>query len=168
MAPHNNYRCKGNDKWVSIAIGSDEEWRGFCKALGNPPWTAVEKFITVKNRLANQDELDRLITEWTINFTHYEVTEILQKAGVAAAPCLDMGERFQDPHFGAREAYVTVDHPMVGTEWVAGIPTKLSKTPGKVYCSAPLLGQHNDYIFKQLLEFSDEDMRELINEGVIG
>lgn len=167
MAPHNCYRCKGEDKWVSIAVGNEEEWHSLCQAMGNPPWTADEKFADMYRRLRNQEELDKLIATWTINYSAYEVTEILQRFRVAAAPCLGAGERFANSHFNKRETYLTIDHPAVETEWVAGIPWKMAETPGKVYRPAPLLGQHNDYVFKDLLGMSDQEIDELTDEDVI-
>ena len=86
MAPHNCYRCKGEDKWISIAVGSDDEWKRFCQAIGQPEWTKDEKFATMLSRHNNREELDKKVTEWTIDREHYEVMKILQSAGVAAMP----------------------------------------------------------------------------------
>ena len=81
MAPHNCYRCKGEDKWISIAVATDEEWAALCQVMGNPEWTKGERFLTASARWQNQEELDRLIQQWTSNYSHYEVMEMLQAAG---------------------------------------------------------------------------------------
>jgi len=167
MAPHNNYPCKGDDKWVSIAVKTDEEWRSFCDAIGNPPWTQDTRLGDGLDRLRNQDELDRLISAWTIEFTYYEVMDNLQKAGVAAAPCLDLSERFSDPHFEERETHLQVEHPATGGDIIAGIPFKLSETPCEVRRPAPLLGQHNEYVFGELLGKTREEIAQLIEDKVI-
>ena len=167
MAPHNNYRCQGEDKWVSIAIKTEEEWQSFCQAMGNPPWTKEERFADRYKRMQNQEELDKFISQWTINYSHYEVMEILQKAGVAAVPCLDVEERFFDPHFNEREAYITIEHPVTGTDFVANLPWKMSRTPGGIRRSAPMLGGHNDYVFGKLLNMSQEEIAELVEEKVL-
>ena len=117
-------------------------------------------------RLHNQDELDKFVTEWTKDFTHYEVTEILQRAGVPTAPCLDIEERFLDPHMMEREVYAAVDHPAVGSEWVAGVPLKLSETLVKVRNPAPTLGQHNNYVFRELLGMTEDEIGHLDKNGV--
>ncbi len=88
MAPHGYYPCKGEGQWVSIAVKTEEEWRNFCQALENPPWTEEERFGDRYSRLLNQDALDELVGQWTGNYSPHEVTEILQQAGVAAAPFL--------------------------------------------------------------------------------
>ena len=167
MAPHNNYPCKGDDKWVSIAVETDEEWRSFCDAIGNPPWTQDTRLGDGLDRLRNQDELDRLISAWTIEFTYYEVMDNLQKAGVAAAPCLDLSERFSDPHFEERQTHLQVDHSATGGDIIAGIPFKLSETPCEVRRPAPLLGQHNDYVLGELLGKTREEIAKLVEDEVI-
>jgi benzylsuccinate CoA-transferase BbsF subunit len=167
MAPHNNYSCLGENRWVSIAVDTEEEWRGFCDAMGNPPWVREKRFSDKFNRLKNQDELDKLISDWTLSHSNYEVMDILQKAGVAAAPCLDLTERFSDPHFAEREVHLQVEHPATGVDIIAGIPFKLSVTPGAVRRPAPMLGQHNDYVFRELLGKSESEMAQLVEEKVI-
>lgn len=167
MAPHNNYPCKGDDKWISIAVETDEEWRSFCDAIGSPPWAEDVRFRDRFNRLRNQDELDRLVSGWTVGFTYYEVMDILQKAGVAAAPCLDLTERFSDPHFEERGTHLQVEHPATGVDIIAGVPFRLSETPGAVRQPAPLLGEHNEYVFGKLLGKTREEIAQLIKDKVI-
>ena len=167
MAPHNNYCCQGEDRWVSIAVNTEEEWLRFCDAMGNPPWVKEKRFSDKFNRQRNLEELDRLISAWTINLSNYDVMDILQRAGVAAAPCLDLTERFSDPHFAARETHLQVEHPATGVDIIAGIPFKLSATPGEVRRPAPMLGQHNDYVFRELLGRSDSEIAQFIEEKVI-
>lgn len=166
MAPHNNYRCKGDDKWVSIAVKTEDEWQGFCQAMGNPSWTKEEKFADRYRRLQNQEALDELINQWTVNYTDYEVMEMLQKVGVAAAPCLDTEGRFFDPHFKERGLCIEMEHPATGVDWIAGVSWKLGKTPAEVH-RAPLLGEHNDYVFGELLGLSTEEITSLKEEGVL-
>jgi len=81
MAPHGCYGCKGDDKWVAIAISTNAEWGALCRVMGNPGWTKEERFSDQFNRSQNQDELDKLIAGWTKNFTHYEVMHKLQEVG---------------------------------------------------------------------------------------
>ena len=167
MAPHNNYPCLGEDRWVSIAVDTEEEWRSFCTAIGNPPWVKEKRFSDKFNRQRNLEELDRLVSAWTINLSNYEVMDILQKAGVAATPCLDLMERFSDPHYAERGTHLQVEHPATGIDIIAGIPFKLSGTPGEVRRHAPMLGQHNDYVFRELLGKPESEIAQLIEEKVI-
>ena len=79
MAPHNCYRCRGEDRWVSIAVGTEQEWAALCRAMGDPEWTKEGKFRDGYQRWQNQEELDRRVTEWTSNYTAEEVTEKLRE-----------------------------------------------------------------------------------------
>lgn len=167
MAPHNCYPCQGEDKWVSIAIATEEEWQGFCDALGNPPWTREEKFSDAYRRWQNQEDLDQLIGEWTINQTHYEVTERLQKAGVAAMPSFNGTELFQDPHLKERGFATEVTHPAIGKRIVVAPPWRFSTTPARISHSGPLLGEHNEYVLGDLLGMPKEEITKLEEEGVI-
>lgn len=167
MAVHNNYRCEGEDKWVSIAILTEEEWEAFCRAIGNPPWTKVEDFADSNKRLANRKKLDGLISEWTITKTPNEVMEILQREGVAATPCEDTEDRFFDQHFQERQILVDVEHPATGVDWIPNVICRLSETPGGIRRPAPLLGEHNDYVFGDLLGLSKDEIERLIQDKII-
>jgi len=166
MAPHNFYRCLGEDKWVSIAIATDEEWRRFCHALGHPSWANDEKFSDQLSRWRNQEELDGLVEAWTINHTHYEVMEILQRVGVAAMPAFNGEEIYYNPQLRQRGFLVEVDHPEVGKRVMPGVSMKLSETPGGIRGPAPLLGEHNHYVFGELLGMSPKEIAELEQQGV--
>ena len=167
MAPHGCFRCRGDDEWIAIAVSSDEEWRAFCDAVGKPEWTSDERFRDGLNRWKNQDELDRLIQEWTKNHAHYEVTQILQKAGVMAGPTLTVEEVVQDRHLKERGFHLEIDQPGLGTWCLAALPWKLSDTPSGNYEHAPELGEHNEYVFRGLLSMSEEEMAQLQEEQVI-
>ena len=167
MAPHNNYHCKGEDKWVSIAVKTEEDWRSFCTAIGNPSWTTDARFSDRYSRLANQVEMDEFICQWTVNHTPHEVTVILQKAGVAAAPVMNVEDHFVDPHFAERQIYAEIDQPMVGAETIPSLPWKLSETPGGIRRGAPMLGEHNSYIFGELLGLSQDEINQLTEEKVL-
>jgi len=167
MAPHNNYPCQGEDKWISIAIYTEEEWQAFCKVIGNPPWTENNDFADAYKRKMNREKLDKLISDWTATKTPTDIMEILQKAGVAATACEDTEDRFFDPHFEARQVLVEVDHPATGTDWIPSLVCKLSETPGTIQRPAPRLGEHNDYVFGELLGVGKDALHQLVEEKVI-
>ena len=167
MVPHNLYRCKGEDKWVSIAIKTEEEWRSFCQAIGKPDWVKDERFSDKFKRMNNVDHLDKLITEWTVNYTPYEVMDMLQEVSVAAVPHMGPNERFHDRHYQERETYVYVDHPVTGSDAIYNQTWKMSETPGRIHRAAPLLGEHNNYVFGELLHLSADEIAQLVEERVI-
>jgi len=167
MAPHNAYKCRGDLEWVTIAVADDLEWEALCTAMGNPEWASDPKFSDIDNRWQNQEELDSHIEAWTKNYNYYEITEILQKVSVAAFPVLSNRGLVEDPHLIDREFFEEWDHPEIGRKKYDGILWKMSKTPGKIRRHAPLIGQHNNYVFGELLGLSQKKIDKLIEEKVI-
>ena len=107
------------------------------------------------------------VSEWTSPLPAPEITELLQAHGVAAMPVMNIADQFADPHLSERQFYVDIDHPHVGAELIYGMPWRLSDTPGQIRTSAPLLGQHNDYILGQVLGLSAENLAALESQGVV-
>jgi len=167
MAPHNCYPCLGEDRWVSIAVATDEEWQALCQAMGRLELAEDERFCDAYMRWQNQEELDRLIEQWTRNYTSYEVMHLLQAAGVAAVPSFDGQDMFTDPHLNERQAFQMVEHPGVGSCVMLSPPWQLSATPARITRHAPLLGEHNSYIFGELLGLSSDEIARLEAEGVL-
>ena len=161
FAPHNNYPCAGEKEFVSIAVATDAEWQGFCRALDDPAWTTDSRFASKYGRLQHVAELDRQVTAWTQQNTAQEITDLLQRHGVAAMPVMNIEDQFIDPHLQERQVYVEVEHPHVGIEWLYGLLGIFSDTPGGVRTPAPLMGQHNGFVFQQLLGLSAEELQRL-------
>lgn len=167
MSPHNCYRCRDEDDWVSIAISTDEEWGKFCAVVGDPALIMNEKFSDTYSRWKNQEELDKLIEGWTKNFTSIEVMEKLQQEGVAAMPSFSTKDLYLSPHLKERNVWLKVDHPVLGEQTVVGPPWKLSVTPAKITRHGPLLGEHNEYVFGELLGIRRKEIEKLRQEEVI-
>ena len=167
FAPHNNYPCADEDAWVSIAVGSETEWRALVDVLGREELNTDPRFCEPSSRWQNRRALDTIVAEWTRGRTPEEATDLLQSAGVAAMPVMNIADQFADPHLNARDTYVEIDHPHVGAEMLYGVPWLFSKTPGSVRRPAPLLGQHNDYVLTELLGMDDATVRRLSDEQVV-
>jgi crotonobetainyl-CoA:carnitine CoA-transferase CaiB-like acyl-CoA transferase len=167
MAPHGVYRCHGDDAWVSIAIGSEEEWLGLVRTLGNPAWAGDAKFGDAYQRWLHQDELDRHLEAWTVQLSPQEVTRRLQREGVAAFPSLSADQLTSDPHLLARDAFPTVEHPDKGRQRAVAPPWRLSETPARVDRWTPDLGEHNMQVFHGLLGLSLEEVKALQAARVI-
>jgi len=167
MAPHNVYRCKGEDKWISIAVATEQEWRGLYTALNMPELATDDRFNDSYLRWQNQEVLDSMVEEWTRSRTAQEVFEILQKAGVAAMPCHNAEELCNDPHLQSRHLFTKVKHPVAGDLFAVGAPWKFSRSEVEVYRHAPVLGEHELYVYHDLLGLSEEEVRELQKEKVL-
>ncbi len=167
MAPHNVYRCKGDDKWISIAVGTDEEWKKLCRVMGDPEWCRRPEYEDSFGRHKNRHEIDKKISEWTVNFEHVELMKILQEAGVAAMPSFDAEEILENPHTKARGLFTTVEHPKIGEQVVMGPAWKFSETPAKVTKAGPLMGENNEEIFCDLLKMPKDQFEKLKEEKII-
>jgi len=166
MVPHNVYRCQGEDKWVAIAVETDEEWHSLCQVIGHPQWLDDERFRDRRSRKAHEQELDVLLTAWTQERTQTEIMSRLQNAGVAATPVYDTESLIADPQFQHREYLVSPGHPVTGNHPVAGIPGKYSAIEPR-YTPAPCLGQDNEDVCRNLLGLSRDEIARLQEEKVM-
>jgi benzylsuccinate CoA-transferase BbsF subunit len=167
-APHNAYRCRGEDRWCTIAVFTDQEWQSFCRVIGSPEWTRDTRFMTLSGRKKNEAEMDRHIEAWTVQRSAEEAMAALQNAGVAAG-VVETGEDLldHDPQFKHRHTFTELDHPDGGRyRTQAGPHFLLSKTPFDVK-RAPRLGEHNEHVFKGILGLSDAEFAGLVKAGVI-
>jgi len=171
MSPHGCYLCRGDDRWITIAVATDEEWQAVCRVLGQNGWAADPRFEDSLSRWKNRDELDALIGTVTSTWDAHELMHALQKDGVAAGAVLDSKDLLFDPHLGQRNFYeVVTHHESTGIPPLpyAGRPWKLSKTPAVNSQPAPLMGEHNNLVLSGLLGKTAEEMAELEEAGIIG
>ncbi|MCB2074574.1 MAG: CoA transferase [Novosphingobium sp.] len=168
MAPHGVYPAKGEDRWISIAVRSDEEWRALAGLIGGETLIADARFSGVASRLANAAELDRIVSEWTATQDANEASERLQQAGVAAHASWTTPEIAADPHLHARKAIVDVAEPDGTIRAAVGVPMRLSKGEEiGIHRGTPKLGEHEDYVYGELLGLTDARRRELEDAEVI-
>ena len=162
------YPCKGDDRWVTITLFDDKDWAAFVQALGNPDWCREDRFADAISRYRHHDELDRHIAQWTEQIESYDVMRLLQSVGVAAGPVMDQRDAYEDPHLNEREVFEEVYQEDTGTHRYPGAPYKMSETPIKIRRGPLRLGEDNEYIYKTLLDCSDEEYAELEAQGHIG
>jgi benzylsuccinate CoA-transferase BbsF subunit len=165
-APHGVYPCQGDDRWCTVAVASDEEWISMCREMGKSEYIEDPRFITLADRKKNEDELNKLVGEWTINLAPEEVMERLQKAGVPAGVVKNVADMIDDPQLRKRNIYWPMEHSEMGMFTHLGESFQLSKTPSKAYSPSPLLGEHTEYVCTRLLGMSDEEFIDLMQKGV--
>ena len=168
MVPHSCYRCKGNDKWITISVSSDKEWASLCRVLGNPKWSNDDRFDTTLKRWHHQDEINKLIAVWTIDHNQYDAMKILQTAGVPAGAVLGVPEVCEEPHLKERGFFVNITHREAGTNKYPGMFFRYSGTPAPVRIPPNCLGEHNDYVYGKLLGMTKEEIALLEEEDIIG
>ena len=167
FAPHGCYRCRGEDKWVAISVSSDEEWKSFCQALGAPAWTQSDRFSTQEGRRDNHDEMDVNISQWTADKDYKEVMHLLQSRGIAAGAVFTNQDVAEDPHLKQRGYIWDVPHPSAGIQQFLGAPFQMSRTPVALHRPAPMLGEHNEYVVKDLLGMTPAEADRLQEAGLM-
>lgn len=165
-APHGLFRCAGEDRWVSIAVATDEEWRALA-AVVEPSWVDDPRLATAAGRKCHEDEIEEALGRYCGSRSREEVTEALQRAGVAAFPAFDARDIHDDPHLAARGFFVELPHPEVGVRRHLGIPYRLHATPLSVRRAAPCLGQDTDEVLRRVLGYGEDRIRALRAAGVL-
>ncbi len=165
-APHGAYNCKGEDRWVAITVLTDQEWDGFCEAIGSPEWTRDTRFNTLDSRIKNSDELDAYVNEWTSNYTPEEVMTVLQSRGVAAGFVATAQDSEADSQLKAYDFFREIEHPYLGKQKFFHPPGfTLSEATAEVHRPV-LLGEHTEYICKEILGIPDDEFTRMQQEGV--
>jgi crotonobetainyl-CoA:carnitine CoA-transferase CaiB-like acyl-CoA transferase len=165
-APHGAYSCKGEDRWCAIAVFTDKEWEAMRQVMGSPPWAEDDKFATLLNRKSNEEELDSLIEQWTINYSAEEVMNRLQQAGISAGVVETAEDLHSDPQLKYRHHFWVLEHQEIGESTYDSMGSQLSKTPTELHKAAHTLGEDNYYVYTQALGLSDGKFVELLEEGV--
>ena len=166
MAPHNLYPCWGVDRWLAIAVETDEEFAALARVMEKPELADDPRFATAAARKRNEAELDAIISEWTRLRDRDLMARQLGEAGVAAAPSRDARDLMRDPHLRARGVFAELDHPETGPRDFVGLPWQMSGCQPALKRS-PLLGEHNDYVFGQLLGLDEAEIARLKKSGII-
>jgi benzylsuccinate CoA-transferase BbsF subunit len=165
-APHGVYRCQGEDRWCAIAVLNDEEWKSFCKVIVKPELAEDPRFQTSPDRIKNRDELDRIVSEWTVHFPAEEVMVRLQSVGVPAGVVKNGADIYNDPQLRHRNYFWELKHPEMGPFTHLGQSFGLSKTPARARMPSPCLGEHTESICKECLKMSDEEFADLLERDV--
>ncbi|MCH8801848.1 MAG: CoA transferase [Chloroflexi bacterium] len=167
-APHNVFRCQGEENWVAISVDGDSQFQALAQAAGSPGWADDSRFATSEARLRHQDELDLLIENWTKGLQAPDVVERLQVVGVPAGPVLDSAQVLADPHMIDRGFVQSPNHPEVGPRPMGAFAWGVDGGRPGIAGSAPLLGEHNRRVIQELLQVPDHEFKRLMEQGVIG
>jgi crotonobetainyl-CoA:carnitine CoA-transferase CaiB-like acyl-CoA transferase len=171
-SPHGAYRCLGEDNWIAISVQTDPQWQGLTEVLGSPQWALDARFAEAAGRKANEDELDRQLASCTMLEERYTLMTRLQARGIPAGVVQKAPDRFDhDPQLRARGYYVDLPHSEIGTWPIEGFPAALSRSPadvgGLTGRAAPKLGEDNDYVYRELLGLTADELAALKQEDVI-
>jgi crotonobetainyl-CoA:carnitine CoA-transferase CaiB-like acyl-CoA transferase len=173
-APHGVYPCRPGaepedpDRWLAIAVETDAQFRALCAAMARPELARNRRFATAVARWRNQDALDAEIASWTCDQDVTALFRRLQDAGVPAGPVLSDRAAHDDPALAARGFFHTVTHPHAGTHPYPGFPYRFTEIPLAFRRPPCSLGEHNAYVYRDLLGYPEAEIARLTAEGHIG
>jgi crotonobetainyl-CoA:carnitine CoA-transferase CaiB-like acyl-CoA transferase len=166
MAPHGCYPCDGGD-WISIAVAEDAEWRALCDVLDRRGLAEDPRFASAAARLANVAALDEQLSAATRGRSADQIAAHLRVRGVPAFKSQNSLDLVTDEHLWAREFYRLVSDAASGSRPIVGAPWRFSESQASITRGAPKLGEHNAYVYCDLLGISRERLDRLVREGVV-
>lgn len=155
------------DRWIAISVEGDDQWASFVKAIGSPSWGSDPRFATNDGRSEHRTEIDNLIGSVTAQQDDYELMHKIQAAGVAAAPVLEASRMFDDPHLLDRSFFRTQTQKAAGTHKYVGPMWQFSDTPVEFYQPPVMFGEHNEYVYREVLKMEDAEIEHLTELGHI-
>jgi benzylsuccinate CoA-transferase BbsF subunit len=164
--PHGAFACAGNDRWVALAAWDDADWARLAAAMGLDDTTA-RRLGRYEARRAAVDEVEDLVTAWTVTRTAEDVPAALQALGIEAVPVADLGDASADPQLHHRHHFVTLDHPCMGPCGYEHNGFRLSDAPAAFTRSSPTLGEHNQYVLGEVLGIPGAEQARLLEDGVL-
>ena len=168
-APHNVFPCLGEDRWITIAVSTDDEWKRLCKAMGDPDWATDRRFDTSHGRHRHRHELGENLAEWTQNKDCQGLMALLQHWGVSAGAVLTAEDLVDNVHLQERgyiEEFENVNAPQAGPRKYAGRPFRVPGVDMGIQ-SVAALGEHNEEILREIAGLSQEEIGALAGDGII-
>ena len=167
-SPQGVYPCVGEERWVAVAVATDDQWAALVQVLRNPSW-ATEAMADAAGRRVAHDDIDDHLRSAFAGQERDELVETLAAAGIPAAPVLPIAWLVEIEQLRARGYVEQVDHPIVGPRDLQGVPFRYSsRTAPWFERPAPTLGQHNHEVLGEVLGLSADDLDALTQAGVIG
>jgi benzylsuccinate CoA-transferase BbsF subunit len=164
--PHGVYRCAGSERFISIAVESAAHWDAL-RGLAPLADFADPALSALAARIARRDALEARLAEWCAGHDAFDLAQRLRAAGVPAYAVLRPTDLFADRQLAAHGFFAPVDHPVLGPTFCDASVTRFSRTPARFYRPAPTLGQHTQYVLRDLLGYSDDEIAELAIAGAL-
>lgn len=164
FAPVNVFPVK--DGYIYIAGSFQSQWEALAKLMGREELIADPRFLKGADRKANEEALEAIVTQWTSSLTSEQAISMLENASIPCAPVKSLGEMVEDEHIKARNSIISCDYPGIGDYPMAASPIRFRGRKQPVV-RAPLLGEHNEDVFSELLSYSAEQVQLLKEEGVL-
>ncbi len=166
-APHDAYPCRGTDEWIAIAVVTTQHWQALCREMGRGDLAGSARYATLAGRQRARRNLGETISAWTRQFGKHDLATRLQRVGVPAAPVNNGSDVAADLEL-LRSGFIRkLTHPAAGTHAYPSLAYDLARTPGGITHPAPLFGQHNDYVLREVLGLPEAEVEELNATGAV-
>ncbi len=165
-APLDNWETS-DGQFISIAAPGDQLFPRLASAMGRPELVDDPRFASLPKRAENSDAINGIVADWCKQHTAEEIESIMLERDVPVARALNIEDIVNDPHYVARESFVTVDDPRAGPIKQPAVYPRFSETPGAVRRPAPALGEHNTEVYRDLLGLGEVELQELAAEGIV-
>lgn len=168
--PHGCFPCVGEDRWLTIAVRSDQEWQGLCKVMRRPDLAADQSLASVEGRRKNEDRIEDAIIKWSRMTQVDPAMAALQAEGVPAAVARVPIDLLSDPQLMTIGHWHPMERAFLGAHLMPTVAYRENGAvlPRKVSMAAPTLGQHNKDVLGGILGLSDHELATLESEGIIG
>jgi crotonobetainyl-CoA:carnitine CoA-transferase CaiB-like acyl-CoA transferase len=166
MCPHGAYPC-ADGEWLSIAVANDEEWQALCRVLGAEALAGDPRFASLRDRLENRHALDGILAELTGSQNAVTLGENLRNAGIPAFRSASSLDLCGDDYLWSRGSFRMVSDHKSGTRPIIGPSWRMTPDEARIERGAPLLGEHNDYVYREILGLTAEQVDNLTLRKVI-
>ncbi|WP_349675583.1 CaiB/BaiF CoA-transferase family protein [Sporosarcina koreensis] len=166
IAPSNTYKC-ADEKHIVIGGNGDRIFQRLMTAIGREDMANDPLYASNQGRADHAEFIDSVIEDWTLQHSMDEVRRILDEASVPVGPIYGINDIVNDGHYQARDMLKEIVLPDGVKMTVPGIVPKLSETPGDIEWNGPILGAHNEEIYKDFIDLSEEEFKRLKEKGVI-
>jgi len=167
-APHGCFPADGEDAWVTVSIGSDQQWCSLVEVMGRPAWAMDDEFATALGRYRKRARLHELLAQWTATQDKEVLSRELQRRGIPSAPVRTPAEQLSDPHLRATGYFQQVDHKYAGRHPYASLPIRIDGAYPAINRVGPMLGEDNHYVLTRILGLDQAEFERLEKAGVIG
>ena len=165
VVPYQIFAC--SDGHIIVAVGNDNQFRKFCEVLDTPDLGNDKRFATNSNRIRNRTTLIPLIEPLVKQRTRNEWVNALEAAGVPCGPINNIDQVFANPQLQARGIKVDIPHPLAGVVPQVASPMRFSETPIEYHLAPPTLGQHNEYVLRELLGMQMNEIDRLQRKNIL-
>ena len=167
-APHECFRCEGDDAWVAVSVTSDREWNALLECVGRDDLLGDERFTSQEARIRNRAAAEEIVESWTSLRSPAEAMSTFQAAGVPAGAVMSMADLLADPQYEHRGFFVEVDYSAgVGRHPSLGFPWQFSDTPASVRRPTPKFAEHTSEILREIAGLEDAEIADLLDAGVV-